>query len=209
MSEKNERPPTYIITPAVRCCFVNVIAPLAPNKLEPKKDPIPGLQVLIPKKDTELVESIKKCMKEAKQEKFGAGKVPGLKNPLRDGDKEYAGTDNEELYAGHYFMNVVNRSGMPGVVDKDNVKITERNAFNSGDWAQLALNAYGYDKLGKGISFGLNNIRVVKEGDRLGGAAPRAEDDFGSPLDGGASSDDAFEGAEGSDEGGEEEDPFA
>ncbi len=200
-----KRPPTYIITPKVRCCYVNVIAPLRKNKLRPNDDPIPGLQILIPKKETDLVNDIKHCMKEAKQEKFGDGKIPGLKNPLRDGDKEYGGSEQEALYKGHYFINVVNCSGMPGVVDKNNVKITDRNEFNSGDWAQIAMNAYGYNNVGKGISFGLNNLRVIQEGDRIGGSVPKAEEDFGDPLEGGADKEEAFDGDEGNSE---EEDPF-
>ncbi len=208
MAEKKERPLTYIITPKLRCIFVNVIAPLRKSKIEPDAKPVPGLQILIPKSDEALIKKIKTCMAEARKgmnDKWGTKKIKGLKNPLRDGDEEFGDSEQAELYKGMMFMNVSNRYEMPTVVNRKNVVITDLNDFNSGDYAQLGMNAYGYDNKGKGITFGLNNVRVVEEGDRVGGGSPKAEDDFGDPLDGGVDEeDDEF----GSEDEGDEEDPF-
>jgi hypothetical protein len=50
----------------------------------------------------------------------------------------------------------------------------------SGDYIRVSLNAYAYSQAGNnGVSFGLNNILLVRKGEALGGAKPTAAADFG------------------------------
>lgn len=52
----------------------------------------------------------------------------------------------------------------------------------SGVYAQVALSVFAYNFNGKkGVGFGLNGIRKVKDGERLGGVHVSA-DDFGDDL---------------------------
>jgi hypothetical protein len=45
---------------------------------------------------------------------------------------------------------------------------------------RVSLNAYAYSQAGNnGVSFGLNNILLLKKGQPLGGSKPSAADDFG------------------------------
>lgn len=183
-SAPKNRPATYIITPKLRVLFVNVFEPLKPNKSEPDKAPVAGLQVLIPKSNTEFIAEIHEKMKIAKTLKFGDKKVPGLYCTLRDGDEHFGGTEHEALYAGHMFMNCNSPKQLPGVIDKNKVEITDPRKFRSGAYAILALNAYGYDTgKSKGVTCGLNNIMVVDEGEFIGGTSPSANEDFGAPVE--------------------------
>ena len=50
----------------------------------------------------------------------------------------------------------------------------------SGDYIRVSLNAYAYSQAGNnGVSFGLNNILLVRKGEPLGVAKPSAAADFG------------------------------
>lgn len=156
--------------------------------------------LLIPKDDEKTLNAIKAAIKAAaeagKDSKFG-GRIPSpLKHTLRDGDSDDAAFDKEgnpkEGYPGHMFMRVSSTS-KPGVVDGNLNPIMDSSEVYSGCYANVSIGAYAYNTNGnKGITFGLNNIRKVADGDSLGGRA-RAEDDFAdlAPVStGGGESDD-------------------
>lgn len=138
-------------------------------------------QILIPKGDKETLTALKAAAKEALATKFG-DKVPkNVRNPLRDGDTETK-TDGSPLgreYAGHFFCNVKSTS-KPGAIDAHGNDLIGSDDIVSGDYVRVSLNAYAYSQAGNnGVSFGLNNILLVKKGQPLGGAKPSAADDFG------------------------------
>jgi hypothetical protein len=138
-------------------------------------------QILIPKTDTATLAALKAAAKEALMTKFG-DKVPkNVGNPLRDGDTETK-TDGSPLgreYQGHYFCNVKSTS-KPGAIDAHGNDLIGSDDIVSGDFVRVSLNAYAYSQTGNnGVSFGLNNILLVKKGQPLGGAKPSAADDFG------------------------------
>ena len=138
-------------------------------------------QILIPKTDKETLNALKAAAKEALVAKFG-DKVPkNVRNPLRDGDTETK-TDGSPLgkeYAGHFFCNVKSTS-KPGAIDSHGNDLIGSDDIVSGDYVRVSLNAYAYSQAGNnGVSFGLNNILLVKKGQPLGGAKPSAADDFG------------------------------
>lgn len=138
-------------------------------------------QILIPKTDTATLSAMKAAAKEALAAKFG-DKVPkNVRNPLRDGDTETK-TDGSPLgkeYAGHFFCNVKSTS-KPGAIDTHGNDLIGSDDIVSGDYIRASLNAYAYSQAGNnGVSFGLNNILLVKKGQPLGGSKPSAADDFG------------------------------
>lgn len=138
-------------------------------------------QILIPKTDTATLSAMKAAAKEALAAKFG-DKIPkNVRNPLRDGDTETK-TDGSPLgreYQGHYFCNVKSTS-KPGAIDTHGNDLIGSDDIVSGDFVRVSLNAYAYSQAGNnGVSFGLNNILLVKKGQPLGGAKPSAADDFG------------------------------
>jgi len=138
-------------------------------------------QILIPKTDTATLAAMKAAAKEALAAKFG-DKIPkNVRNPLRDGDTETK-TDGSPLgreYAGHFFCNVKSTS-KPGAIDTHGNDLIGSDDIVSGDYIRASLNAYAYSQAGNnGVSFGLNNILLVRKGQPLGGAKPSAADDFG------------------------------
>jgi hypothetical protein len=137
---------------------------------------------LIPKKDKKTISKIEAAVeaaKEAGKAKFG-NKIPKtLKLPLRDGDEE---REDDEAYAGHYFINATSKS-KPGIVDQDLNPIMDQDEFYSGCYGRASINFYAFNVSGnKGIAAGLNNLQFLEDGERLSGGAS-AEEDFGDLSD--------------------------
>lgn len=136
--------------------------------------------ILIPKGDTVTLGKIDEAIKaaaEAGKTKHFDGRVPAnLKTTLHDGDDEDVLAKNPE-YAGCMYMSITSKT-KPGVVDKDRQHIMDSEEIYSGAYAIVSMNAFAYSAKGnKGVSFGLNHVMKVADGDFLGGRS-RAEDDF-------------------------------
>ena len=111
-----------------------------------------------------------------KSTKFNGSIPKNWKNTFRDGDEEGDLEKNPE-YEGHYFMTVSNKT-RPGVVDQQVQPVLDATEVYSGCYARVSINAFAYNTQGnRGISFGLNHVQKVCDGDFLGGRS-RAEDDF-------------------------------
>lgn len=165
---------TKVITGKVRLSYVHLFEKFAFEGQDPKY----SVMLLIPKSDTKTIKALKAAEKDAaeqgKSSKFG-GKIPAnLASIIRDGD-DFAEDYPER--AGHYFMTVSSNS-RPNVVDKSVQPIMEADEVYSGCYARVSLNAFPYSVSGnKGISFGLNHVQKISDGEPLGGRT-RAEDDF-------------------------------
>ena len=167
---------TRIVTGEVRLSYANIWEPKSIQGSKPKY----SVSLIIPKSDQATLTAINRAIDAAiaaGTAKFG-GKKPGkaaLKLPLRDGDVER----DDEAYAGCMFLNA-NSLNAPQVVDEAVAPILDRAEVYSGCYARVSMNAFPYNYKGKkGISFGLNHIQKIADGDFLGGRS-RAEDDFES-----------------------------
>jgi hypothetical protein len=166
---------TKVITGLVRLSYAHLFEPTAKDDGGTKKY---SCALLIPKSDKATIKKIEAAIAEAKEQgkssKFG-GKIPaGLKLPLRDGDEE---RPDDEVYAGHYFVNASSVQ-KPGLVDRDRNQIIDPADLYSGCYVYASINFFAFNTSGnKGIACGLNNIMKVKDGEALGGRA-RAEEDF-------------------------------
>jgi len=169
---------TRVTTGEVRTSFFHALS-ARKNEMNGKDEF--STQILIPKTDTETLSAMKAAAKVALVAKFG-DKVPkNVRNPLRDGDTETKsdGSPLGKEYAGHFFCNVksVNK---PGAIDTHGNDLIGHDDIVSGDYIRVSLNAYAYSQAGNnGVSFGLNNILLVRKGESLGGARPSAAADFG------------------------------
>lgn len=172
-----EKSPTRVVTGKVRLSYVHLFEPFS-NK--PDQEPKYSCTILIPKSDKATLDKIKKAIaaaaEDGKTKTFG-GKVPGnLKTTLHDGDEE-ADLDRNPEYAGHYYMAMSSKT-RPGVVDADLNPVLDSTQVYSGCYARVSINAFPYSNSGnKGVSFGLNNVQFLEDGEPLGGRT-RAEDDF-------------------------------
>lgn len=127
-------------------------------------------------------------------------KRPGLKSPFRDGDKPNSMGNIPAGFAGHTAVNV-SSNYPPGMVDQHAKRIIDGSRFYSGCYVLAEVNAYTYSANGNvGVSFGLNAIQFVRDGEKLGGdgSGGNPENTF-RPVAGAAevseTVDDAFEPA--------------
>ena len=132
----------------------------------------------IPKDDKATLAKIKKAIeaaKEAAKEKKWNGKIPAnLKLPMHDGDID---RPDDENYAGHFFFNATSKDA-PQIVDRHVQPILDPMECGSGDYCNVSVNFYGFAASGnKGIAAGLQNIQLVRHGERLAGR-PTAASDF-------------------------------
>lgn len=168
---------TKVVTGTVRLSYVHVFEPFAQDSDDDGKY---SCVILIPKSDkktlTKIEDAIKAAAEQGKNSKFD-GKIPSnLATTLHDGDEEGDLERNPE-YEGHMFMSVSSKT-KPGIVDADVNPILDSTEVYSGCYARVSINAFPYNYKGKkGVSFGLNHVQKIKDGDYLGGRS-RAEDDF-------------------------------
>jgi hypothetical protein len=176
-----EKSPTRVVTGKVRLSYVHIFEPYTND---PEKEARYSVTILIPKSDKTTLGKLDRAIEAAKEDgktKTFGGKVPAnLKLTLHDGDEE-ADLERNPEYAGHMYMAMSSKT-RPGVVDQDLNPILDSTQVYSGCYARVSINAFPYSNSGnKGISFGLNNIQFLEDGEPLGGRT-RAEDDFAEDL---------------------------
>lgn len=136
--------------------------------------------ILIPKSDKKTLLAIKKATAEAaeagKSTRFNGTIPKNLATTLHDGDEEGDLERNPE-YEGMMYMSVSAKT-QPGIVGRDKLPIMDSSEVYSGCYARVSLGAFAYNYKGKkGVSFGLNHVQKLRDGEMLGGRT-RAEDDF-------------------------------
>lgn len=175
MATNNTAPATKVIVPC-RISFAIIWEARSINGSEEKY----SVSLLIPKDDKATLAKIKKAIeaaKEAAKEKKWGGKIPAnLKLPMHDGDID---RPDDENYAGHFFFNATSKDA-PQIVDRHVQPILDPMECGSGDYCNVSVNFYGFAASGnKGIAAGLQNIQLVRHGERLAGR-PTAASDFES-----------------------------
>ncbi len=111
-------------------------------------------------------------------------KVPKFRYaPLRDGDQELEdGTKTDPVYEGKLFLNCSSNDA-PGVVGPDAKPLMNQDDLYAGCIVRLDVNPFPYSNSGNnGIGWGLNNVMLVRPGDRLDGRK-NAEQAFGAFAD--------------------------
>ena len=167
---------TKVVTGPVRLSYVHVFEPFAFQDEDPKY----SVMLLVDKKDKATIDKLKAAEDLAVQQgissKFGGKKPAKLASIIKDGDEDGTAEDYPER-AGCLYM-TVRTDRKPGVVDADVNPVMTQSEVYSGCYARVSITAFPY-KFGKtsGVSFGLNNIQKVADGEPLGGIS-RAEDEF-------------------------------
>ena len=175
MSKPN---PTRVVTGKVRLSYVHLFEAYTSDPEE--QEARYSVTILIPKKDKATLAKINAALEAAKEEgkktKWDGKIPPNFKSTLHDGDEE-ADLERNPEYAGHMYMAMSSKQ-RPGVVDQDLNPILDSTAVYSGCYGRVSINAFPFAAKGnKGVSFGLNNVQFLEDGEPLGGRT-RAEDDF-------------------------------
>lgn len=164
----------------VRFSYLHVFEPWSNDPEKPKKY---MATLLIPKKNKELVDKIRKAIKDAYEisinERWGGKPPRKWFDPLQDGDEpKQDGEDRGEAYEGCWYINTKSNN-QPGIVDKRREEIVDSEEFYSGCYGYASVAFGGYTNSGKyGVSCYLNNIMKTRDGEALGGARTTAEQDF-------------------------------
>ena len=169
-----------ILTPPFRVSFPNVFKPKR-NELSGKDEY--SIVALFPK-DADLT-SLKKAAEAAITEKWGPDKTKwpkNLRSPFRDqGERKKDGKLPSGYEEGAFFLNLKSTQ-RPGIINQKREDIIDEADFYPGCWARASVRAYAYDNKGnRGVSFGLQNLQKVKDGEPLSGR-PKAQDEF-EPLE--------------------------
>ncbi len=164
---------TKVVVPC-RISFANIWEPKSINGSDEKY----SVSLLIPKEDKATLAKIHKAIEAAKEtakSKKWNGKIPpNLKLPIHDGDID---RPDDENYAGHFFFNATSKDS-PQIVDRKVQPIIDPMECGSGDYCNVSVNFYGFAASGnKGVAAGLQNIQLVRHGERLAGK-PSASSDF-------------------------------
>lgn len=164
-----------VVTPQFRVSFPHVFKPHA---FDDKQKAKYSIVMLFDK--THNISALKQAADAAAVEKWGADKTKwpkNLRSPFRDGNEksDLAG------YAGTIFVSA-STERKPGLINRDKVAIELEEDFYGGCYARAEIVAFAYDNMGnKGVSFALNNIQKIKDGDAFSGrkaAEVVFDDDF-------------------------------
>lgn len=115
----------------------------------------------------------------AAEEKWPKGVPANMQSPFRRGEEkeQYQGYG-----AGVVFISATTMT-RPGLVDEKIAKIINPEDFYAGCYAIATVNPYAWNYLGKnGVSFGLQNVMKVRDGEPFGGRTA-AEADFSAAED--------------------------
>ncbi len=97
-----------------------------------------------------------------------------LRHPIHEGDTDM---EDDPAFAGKLYCNAKSRR-QPQIVDRKVQPIIDQDEIFSGCYCNVSISIYAYDvPENKGVGIGLNNIQLVRKGERLSGA-PDAEEEF-------------------------------
>ena len=93
--------------------------------------------------------------------------------PLHDGVLD---RPEDATYAGMVYLNA-NSAKAPGIVDTRLQRVIDEADCYSGCTFRASIGLFAYDKGGgKGVGAALNNLQVIKKGDRIDGRKDAAEE---------------------------------
>jgi len=175
-----------MLTPWFRAAFVNVFQ--VAKALEEGKEGRYEVTMLFDPKSVDLT-AMKELVYNCAKAKFGS-KIPpsktfdlppGFRSPFRDGDTkpDYTG------YEGMVFAPARSKH-KPQVIDADRIEIGQMDqpGFYSGCYARASIGVWAYDTKGnKGVSFNLNSVQKLADGEAFGGGRVDAEDEFDDAND--------------------------
>lgn len=182
-----------VTTPKGRVSFPNLFTPRAVMTGAAEKY---SVTLLIPKTEdiSKLVELRNKTVSDKWPDANTRPKK--LHNPIKDGDTDVMddGTLRKEKYpevAGHWIIAAsrTKKAGAPKVVDQQMQAILDEGEVYAGCYARMSVHAFAYapsknaPQSKYGVSFGLNNVQKLAEGEPFAGGS-KPEDDFDAvPVD--------------------------
>ncbi len=176
MSQTSE-PSNRVITPVARLSY--------PYLFEPSKPMADGGDA---KYQCELIfpagsdmSDLKRAANQAAKDKWG-DKIPkNIRTPFRDGDKDREGKDG---YEGCTFIGARSKDKPGVVVGRDRTPCMDPSEVYGGCFVKASVTAFAYDNAGnKGVSFALNNVWKIRDGEPFGNRRNASEEFQGAEVD--------------------------
>ena len=163
-----------VVTPTFRLGFHALFAPKEKEKEDTKTKEKKTVQeyyiTMIFDKDADLTE-LKNLVRKVKKDKWGEKEVPNWRTTFTKGeDRLSQNGEQREEYLGKIVLTAKNQFRQPGIVDKNRKPFLDESKLYPGCYCVASLSAFGYTYMGtSGVSFGLENIMKVADGERLAG----------------------------------------
>lgn len=140
----------------------------------------------------ELQEAVRRCITNefgpregGKWPQFGDGSAGTLKLPFRSGE-EPTKKDQPGYGKGVVFIQATTET-KPGIVGPDLNPLSLPHELKGGDYIKATVNAYYWKYMGKqGVSFGLQNVQKVRDGEAFGNRTSADKDFDAIPAPSGA-----------------------
>ncbi len=167
-----------VVTPPFRLSFPNLFEKSSFKGSEPKYSCV---MIFHPDKftaaDKKQYQEMKRIANEASVDfhKKALKDLPdNFKRPLKDGaEKEHL-----EGYGKGTIFCTASTKQMPGVINKGKDPLHQMTPEDMypGCWCRATVTSYGYDNIGKGVAFGLQNIQKLGDGQNFTGRLAADED---------------------------------
>ena len=120
--------------------------------------------------------ALKRAASEAAKEKWG-NKIPkNLRSPFRNGDED---REDKDGYESSIFIGARSKDRPGVVIGRDRVPCTDQSDVYGGCYVKASVTAFAYDQKGnKGVSFALNNVWKIRDGEPFG-SRQNADEEFG------------------------------
>lgn len=177
---------TNVTTGESRLSYVHLFTPYAIN---PGAEAKFSVTVLVPKADQDTMSRIWQAIEAAKSrgkdEKWNGVVPPIVATPVYDGDgvRPSDGMEFGPECKGHWVFTASAKAEYPPeVVDANCNPIINQSEVYSGMYGRVNVSFYPYNFNGKkGIGCGLGPVQKTRDGEPLGGSAPKASSVFGAP----------------------------
>lgn len=176
---------TNVTTGEVRLSYVHLFKPYA---FQPGQEEKFSCTILIPKSDTETMARINNAIAAATEkgvsDKWNGVRPPVIPNPVYDGDgvRPSDGMAFGPECRDHYVLTASAKADYPPeVVDAQLNPVINQSEIYSGIYARVNISFFPYAFGGKkGIGCGLGPVQKTRDGEPLGGSAPKASQVFGA-----------------------------
>ena len=176
---------TNVTTGEVRLSYVHLFKPYA---FQPGQEEKFSCTILIPKSDTETMARINNAIAAATEkgvsDNWNGVRPPVIPNPVYDGDgvRPSDGMAFGPECRGHYVLTASAKADYPPeVVDAQLNPVINQSEIYSGIYARVNISFFPYAFGGKkGIGCGLGPVQKTRDGEPLGGSAPKASQVFGA-----------------------------
>lgn len=174
---------TNVTTGEVRLSYVHLFKPYA---FQPGQEEKFSCTILIPKSDTETMARINNAIAAATEkgvsDKWNGVRPPVIPNPVYDGDgiRPSDGMPFGPECKGHYVLTASAKVDYPPeVVDAQLNPVINQSEIYSGIYGRVNISFFPYAFGGKkGIGCGLGPVQKTRDGEPLGGSAPKASQVF-------------------------------